>query len=258
MRKYSIEEAFKAMEEWQRKGTESQHFKDWFKGSKVVDEQGEPLVVYHGTSSGVFKINGTFWGFVEVGGANEYAEMRQDIDGMSAVMPVYFNIQKPFDADSLDILANAEYPNGLSVKRFVQQIIEQSGVKAEKKQAIIDLYPVIRSAARREESGPTYSEKDFWYCPAMCFGKDGASAIKKVFEIAGFDGIKFTEKGYLSYGAFSAGQIKSATGNIGTFDPNSFDITDRDLYLKHINMFKEQNLDLAEKNFAEPSFSLSP
>lgn len=38
-----------AQEEWQEKGTESKYFKKWFGDSKVVDENGEPLIVYHGS-----------------------------------------------------------------------------------------------------------------------------------------------------------------------------------------------------------------
>ena len=36
---------------WQEKGTDSPYFKKWFGKSKVVDENGEPLVVYHGTTN---------------------------------------------------------------------------------------------------------------------------------------------------------------------------------------------------------------
>ena len=39
-----------AQEEWETKGTDSRFFKKWFGDSKVVDESGEPLVVYHGTT----------------------------------------------------------------------------------------------------------------------------------------------------------------------------------------------------------------
>jgi len=34
--------------------TDTENFKKWFKDSKVVDEEGNPLVVYHGTQSGGF------------------------------------------------------------------------------------------------------------------------------------------------------------------------------------------------------------
>ena len=40
-----------AQEEWEEKGTESKYFKKWFGDSKVVDENGEPLVVYHRTNN---------------------------------------------------------------------------------------------------------------------------------------------------------------------------------------------------------------
>ncbi len=38
-----------AQKEWQEKGTDSKYFKKWFGDSKVVDENGQPLVVYHGS-----------------------------------------------------------------------------------------------------------------------------------------------------------------------------------------------------------------
>lgn len=45
------DELLDAAKEWREKGTESEYFKRWFGDSKVVDENGEPLVVYHGTIS---------------------------------------------------------------------------------------------------------------------------------------------------------------------------------------------------------------
>lgn len=38
-----------AQKEWEEKGTDSKYFKNWFGDSKVVDEDGKPLVVYHGS-----------------------------------------------------------------------------------------------------------------------------------------------------------------------------------------------------------------
>ena len=40
-----------AAKEWKEKGTDSKYFKKWFGDSKVVDESGKPLVVYHGSRS---------------------------------------------------------------------------------------------------------------------------------------------------------------------------------------------------------------
>lgn len=38
-----------AKQEWKKKGTESKFFKKWFGDSKVVDNEGNPLIVYHGS-----------------------------------------------------------------------------------------------------------------------------------------------------------------------------------------------------------------
>ena len=44
-----------AKKEWKEKGTKSKYFKKWFGDSKVVDENGKPLVVYHGTPNAGFE-----------------------------------------------------------------------------------------------------------------------------------------------------------------------------------------------------------
>lgn len=40
-----------AQKEWKEKGIESSYFKKWFGDSKVVDSEGKPIVVYHGTNA---------------------------------------------------------------------------------------------------------------------------------------------------------------------------------------------------------------
>ncbi|RAI13028.1 MAG: hypothetical protein DKM24_01090 [Candidatus Melainabacteria bacterium] len=49
-------EISEAKKEWLEKGTDSKYFKKWFGDSKVVDEEGEPLVVYHGTTANNIEI----------------------------------------------------------------------------------------------------------------------------------------------------------------------------------------------------------
>lgn len=77
-------------------------FKNWFGDSKVVDEQGKPLVVYHGGKRGIeafdkSKIRGSgFWG------NGFYFSPRKDIADDFAIFsngvvyPVYLNIKNPF------------------------------------------------------------------------------------------------------------------------------------------------------------------
>lgn len=200
-------------------------FRRWFGDSKVVDADGKPMVMYHGTGADVTQFNRMTWGSADPELASQYSEMRGEwYGGQANVMPIYMAINRPFDADGLDTPASFEYPDGLSVKRFIDQIIEQSGASDSEQRQLRALERDIRAAARREESGPSYSPQDFWHNTLMMFGQDGASKIRRAFEIVGFDGVRLTEQGALTYGAFRPEQIKSATGNIGTFDPENPDI----------------------------------
>ena len=89
------------------------NFWRWFGDSKVVDEQGRPLVVYHGTNAEFDTFNETLigkwdYGFYGKGFyftdakhvAEDYAKSGAFDDGGTAtVMPVYLNLQNPFFMD---------------------------------------------------------------------------------------------------------------------------------------------------------------
>lgn len=96
-------------------------FKKWFKNSKVVDENGQPLVVYHGTKQGDFssfdksKIGAqTDYGYR---GRGFYFTPQQELAAMYSrdwqkfkqvpnengrVMPVYLSVQNPYIIKSKD------------------------------------------------------------------------------------------------------------------------------------------------------------
>jgi len=82
------------------KQTKTPAFKRWFGDSKVVDEDGKPLVVYHGTNAPVaidsfLKSNSGnegYWFAGDVSLANDFA-MRRDGEN-AAVYPVYLAINK--------------------------------------------------------------------------------------------------------------------------------------------------------------------
>ena len=127
--------------------TDSKAFKDWFGESRVVDENGNPLVVYHGTA-GVFEEfdnskalegqdknkKGLFWftdspevasdmaGF-QSGEVLDRWTMRgfeKTQTGHSNVMPVYLSMQNPF------IDKTGRYAMwGGQTKKGVQHLIEQ-------------------------------------------------------------------------------------------------------------------------------------
>lgn len=90
--------------------TESPAFNEWFGESKVVDESGKPLVVYHGTAvAGFEQFKGDLFYFTaDRNMANNYAGSKSesalpkgkdywDTAEAKAVYPVYLKIETPFD-----------------------------------------------------------------------------------------------------------------------------------------------------------------
>ena len=89
--------------------TETPAFKRWFGASKVVDAEGNPLVVYHGTSAtfDTFDVKESFDGGFHFGTAeaatNRIADgagldpsgWRHELSVYPNIMPVYLSIQRP-------------------------------------------------------------------------------------------------------------------------------------------------------------------
>ena len=148
-----------------KRQTETPAFKKWFGDSKVVDANGDPLVVYHGTDQDfpAFKtkngliVSGSYFAN-DVETANYFAGKQAGAN----VMPVFLSIKNPATPDDLARLAgDARTPRQLTA------VLKKNG---------FDGYII--------ETGP--------------------------------------ENKY--YVAFEPTQIKSATGNVGTFDVTNPDI----------------------------------
>jgi hypothetical protein len=147
------------------------NFRNWFGDSKVVDEAGNPLVVYHGTSSdfGAFDPGkagrtyradkrGIFFAEDPEQANNAAIDSRFSVGGSESIMPTNLRVERP-------------YSPGLTTQQF------DEANKAE----------VFRAAKK-----------------------------------AGADGIRLDDGTWI---ALSPTQIKSATGNRGTFNPNDPNIT---------------------------------
>jgi len=83
--------------------TETPAFKQWFGDSKVVDAQGEPLVVYHGSVHGGFDVATTRSAFFtdRAGTANGYADPEAYTPGENPVVqPSYLRILNPLVVDA--------------------------------------------------------------------------------------------------------------------------------------------------------------
>lgn len=172
--------------------TNTENFKNWFGNSKVVDAEGSPLVVYHGTADdvGSFDLdhpNRHDSGWLGKGVytttsseiASSYSYIKAGM-GDPNVMPLYVSLQNPYLATIAD-------------KQRLQAISHNQGKAAGQ---------VAAEHWANELKAQGYDGVILEY-PESMVGKSQASK-----EIVVFDPTK----------------IKSATGNNGNFDPNNPDI----------------------------------
>ena len=185
--------------------TQTEAFKKWFAKSKVVDDNGKPLVVYHGTNTEFNAFDKNKIGSATddgIWGRGFYFGSSSDTPYGTVKMPVYLKMENPFIvndyktveeiADYLDVWeGNFNFDENNKVARFSQSQLNQ-----------------ITSHIKEK-------------------GHDGI--IVKL-------GDQWTE-----YVAFEPEQIKSID-NQGTFDPNNLNIYNQTAY--HGSPFKFKKFDL--------------
>jgi hypothetical protein len=163
------------------------NFKKWFEGSKVVDKEGKPLVVYHGTTHGGFTAFSTKFDGAHFGTKEQANNLLLDKEKARQNL---FKRAKQFN----DTLTEEEY--------FKDSLLG-------KKDAIMPVYLSIKNPKEVRDVGHNWLP------------------IVERAKAEGFDGLKYynTEEGPgYSYIAFTPEQIKSAIGNEGTFDGTNPDI----------------------------------
>ena len=242
-----------------KKITDSAAFKAWFGDSKVVDADGKPLVVYHGTQKDFdeFKVtassrNGDAFGVGHYFGSSDVANVYADKEEFGPnVKPVYLKIEAPFDLGSKltdgqvqaiaaavaldppmdgDMTFAATTTKEFSDKKSAMEFFTGKREEWKSKGNGIDRHKP--SAGVSDGGAFTVTYKDLSsqsiHIPAMA--SDAKDALQRVYgneythvlKRAGFDGIKVP--GLEFWIAFDSTQIKSATGNKGTFDPSNPDI----------------------------------
>jgi len=204
------------------------NFWKWFGDSKVVDDQGRPLVVYHGTRA-QFEV----FDFGRIGqqgraeGAGFYFTTNSQVAaGYGEPMQVYLSVQKP-----LAYGAKGFSPAVLQkiVKRIAELEAQAEGMEvgdgflANFGDVYTDgLDKVVKSAARLIGADETALDQ---LSGIVGSGVNPEHVNRATIEVAGFDGVVadgFSDSGDAQnriFVAFTPEQIKSATGNSGEFDP---------------------------------------
>jgi hypothetical protein len=222
--------------------TETENFKKWFGDSKVVDENGEPLVVYHGTGSAKefieFKPDMTGKGNDQLGSgfyfttdpdeASGYTTHRtaRDVKKLGgedspAVIPVFVSLQKPIMVKG----SNLSDSNINLTENQAYQILKRSpeiyDIEETQLWNFIDIGGgvkdwMIRKVAKEYTGSSLMSlENDF-------FRNESTLFRETVHDVTKYDGVVMDlGNGEKHYVAWFPTQIKSAIGNNGNFDPNN-------------------------------------
>ena len=206
---------------------DSAAFQRWFADSKVVDAEGKPLVVYHGSPNDFtvfsYRFNNSN-GQAEGRGFyftdnRSYAEGYQSDGGK--LFEVYLSLQNPLNPKELTItkpelrkIINAIDPDGDGISNYAEDSRGYPG-SAWRNRALDSAVNAIYDSSENDADiiGELYSS----------FG--GGTVLEEVRRISGYDGFMTrNENGDTVYIVFSPTQIKSATENVGTFDPENPDI----------------------------------
>jgi len=176
-------------------------FKAWFGKSQVVDDSGKPRVVYHGTDVDFTEFDTTdfgSWFAQSPKTAEQYAEKTGE--GAARTVPAFLRVEKPFVIpDEIDLSQDT------TVRSFLRAVNAANGTKLTVQDLNLGNFNLTQPRPAFE---------------FVSFNDGFFEAVKAL----GFDGLKANELGEPTWNVFAPEQVKSATGNRGTFDPTNPDI----------------------------------
>lgn len=225
--------------------TESPLFKKWFGNSKVVNEDGTPMVVYRGEydvgeRAGQIQTKIGTPTFTDAPGvASVYAmDPNAYMDKARAtgahVIPAYISMQNPIDLRG----------------GYEESVVTLGQLRSIFKGSEAELYKILRPAADFRIDGEMIDEVDFETADGdiytdtyKVFDEEGIVDLAKKHGYDGFiywggftgtfelheqglsmKNIRETEEVTLEIRPFSQNQIKSAVGNVGAFNAENIDI----------------------------------
>lgn len=220
-------------------------FSKWFGESKVVNEKGEPVVMYHGSSSGGFdafskdkiSMDSTMTqlgpGFYFTGSkdlAKEYKnEGKKRGKKGSKIYEVYLNVSNPLEIShtSSGVITRDEaitiFEKGDSDHFFNSWVSFDTGESTEglTRRQIAEKY--VDYLMSKSEKG---QDREILKNLTRAF-RDRSLVLETMKEVTGRDGVKYTEDGVDVYSTWSPNQIK-AVKNQGTFDHGTDNIYRQD------------------------------
>ena len=92
---------------------ETESFQNWFSGSKIIDKEGAPLLLYHGSNDDFNTFEKSKYGNGQLGSGFYFTSSKQEAKEYGKnIKEVYLNIKKPFDINQNpeEIAKNLEIP----------------------------------------------------------------------------------------------------------------------------------------------------
>lgn len=167
------------------KQTDTPEFKRWFGNSKVVDAEGRPLVVYHGTNES----------FNEFDYGYDQAQYFTTDKNIASAYAIHGGRSEATDVNVLPVYLTIKNPLVLDQKTLDKLLVNEAGE--------VD-----------------WTGMEFVVERARLQGYDGLY-LKGIKDFSGVVNGKRTEEVQDQWVTFEPVQIKSAIGNRGTFDPNN-------------------------------------
>ena len=178
-------------------------FKRWFGNSKVVNEDGSPKVMYHGTLNDVSEFRPKTADAIFVTDDPKIADRfatnfvgRED--GQPNIIPLYVKAEKPFD-----------YDNPEDIKKVLREIAKFDPDLYEKLEQEFVYYEKVK-----KQTGAMLNNWSLIERPEL------QEAIKKL----GYDSFYVDEDGVKNLAVYKPNQIKSAIGNNGEYSLTNPDI----------------------------------
>jgi hypothetical protein len=174
---------------------QQRNFWRWFRGSKLVDARGRPLVLYHGTTADIHEFDNdkVVAGFHF--GTPSQAGMRVAGESGRNLMPTYLHVENPRRSkDTGGKWAGKIKSAKAAGHDAIVYLNRYEGIPQEAFQRAVE------QIAKERNSNPDYVRLD---------------------ELSDEDFRRYVPEAADSYIVFRPEQIKSAIGNRGTFDPSS-------------------------------------
>lgn len=188
------------------------NFWDWFSGSKVVDEEGRPIIMYHGSPKvfSVFRPGGRAKAIFlspDPYFADRFTVDEYDYD-VGPIYAVYVNAKNPFDYENQQHIA--------ALEAALAEEFDKSGGNVRATGDFLnwdEMVSAIKDGDWRTIENPTVQKA------IKKIGHDGFYVLESMFSPQLGDRVEAK-----NLAVYEPNQVKSAIGNSGKFSPKANDI----------------------------------